>query len=264
MSGRKGSSLGITEPSGGSDVAGMKTHARLEDNSYVINGSKTFITGGMTSDFFVIGARTGGDGLAGISLFFVDADTPGFSRTPLDRKMGWWCADQATLYFEDMRVPTEHLMGEENLGFISIMENFNLERVALIAGTLGMMRVCLAESIDWAQTRRTFGQPLNRHQVIRHKIADMSARIDAVEAYLNQICWNVNSGDMPVAEICKAKFFATKALEFCASEAMQVLGGAGYLRGHPVERIYREVKVMAIGGGSEEIMRDLVVRQMGL
>jgi len=230
----------------------------------VINGSKTFITGGMTSDFFVIGARTGGDGLVGISLFFVDAATPGFSRTPLDRKMGWWCADQATLYFEDMRVPAEHLMGEENLGFIAIMENFNLERVALIAGALGIMRVCLAESIDWAQTRQTFGQPLIRHHVIRHKIADMSARIDAVEAYLNQICWNVNSGDMPVAEICKAKFFATKALEFCASEAMQVLGGAGYLRGHPVERIYREVKVMAIGGGSEEIMRDLAVRQMGL
>jgi len=264
VSGRKGSSLGITEPSGGSDVAAMKTTARLDSGTYVINGSKTFITGGMTSDFFVIGARTGGDGLAGISLFFVDAATPGFSRTPLDRKMGWWCADQATLYFENMRVPAENLMGEENLGFIAIMENFNLERVALIAGALGMMRVCLAESIDWAQTRQTFGKPLIRHQVIRHKIADMSARIDAVEAYLNQICWSVNSGDMPVAEICKAKFFSTKALEFCASEAMQVLGGAGYLRGHPVERIYREVKVMAIGGGSEEIMRDLAVRQMGL
>ena len=151
--------------------------------------------------------------------------------------MGWWCADQATLYFENMRVPAENLMGEKNLGFIAIMENFNLERVALIAGALGMMRVCLAESIDWAQTRQTFGQPLIRHQVIRHKIADMSARIDAVEAYLNQICWSVNSGDMPVAEICKAKFFSTKALEFCASEAMQVLGGAGYLRGHPVAHL---------------------------
>ena len=264
VSGRKGSILGITEPSGGSDVAAMKTTARLDSGTYVINGSKTFITGGMTSDFFVIGARTGGDGLAGISLFFVDAATPGFSCTPLDRKMGWWCADQATLYFENMCVPAENLMGEENLGFVAIMENFNLERVALIAGALGMMRVCLAESIDWAQTRQTFGQPLIRHQVIRHKIADMSARIDAVEAYLNQICWSVNSGDMPVAEICKAKFFSTKALEFCASKAMQVLGGAGYLRGHPVERIYREVKVMAIGGGSEEIMRDLAVRQMGL
>ena len=212
VSGRKGSSLGITEPSGGSDVAGMKTTARFDSGTYVINGSKAFITGGMTSDFFVIGARTGGDGLSGISLFFVDAATPGFSRTPLDRKMGWWCADQTTLYFENMRVPAENLMGEENLGFIAIMENFNLERVALIAGALGMMRVCLAESIDWAQTRRTFGQPLIRPQVSRHKIADMSARIDAVEAYLNQICWSVNSGDIPVAEICKAKFFRLRRL----------------------------------------------------
>jgi len=264
VSGRKGSSLGITEPSGGSDVAAMKTTAPLDSGTYVINGSKTFITGGMTSDFFVIGARTGGDGLVGISLFFVDAATPGFSWTPLDRKMGWWCADQATLYFENMRVPAENLMGEENLGFIAIMENFNLERVALIAGALGMMRVCLAESIDWAQTRQTFGQPLIRHQVIRHKIADMSARIDAVEANLNQIYSRVNRSANPLHELCKAKFFSTKALEYCASEAMQVLGGAGYLRGHPVERIYREVKVMAIGGGSEEIMRDLAVRQMGL
>jgi len=113
VSGRKGSSLGITEPSGGSDVAAMKTTARLDNGTYVINGSKTFITGGMTSDFFVIGVQTGGDGLAGISLYFVDAATLGFSRTPLDRKMGWWCADQATLYFEPMRVQAKNLMGEE-------------------------------------------------------------------------------------------------------------------------------------------------------
>ena len=212
VSGRKGSSLGITEPSGGSDVAGMKTTARFDSGTYVINGSKTFITGGMTSDFFVIGARTGGDGLAGISLFFVDAATPGFSRTPLDRKMGWWCADQATLYFENMRVPAENLMGEENLGFIAIMENFNLERVALIAGALGMMRVCLAESIDWAQTRQTFGQPLIRHQVIRHKIADMSARIDAVEAYLNQICWSVNSGECRLQRSARQSFLRRRHL----------------------------------------------------
>ena len=127
-----------------------------------------------------------------------------------------------------------------------------------------MMKVCLEESISWAQERQTFGKPMIRHQVIRHKIADMSAKIDAVEAYLNMIFYQVNEGPMPVAEICKCKVFTSKALEFCASEAMQVLGGAGYLRGNPVERVYREVKVMAIGGGSEEIMRDLAVRQMGL
>ena len=264
VSGRKGSSLAITEPSGGSDVARLKTNAVRDGNHFVINGSKTFITGGMKSDYFVVGARTGEEGLAGISLFFVDADAEGFSRTSIDRKMGWWASDTATLYFDDVRVPAENMLGDENLGFIQIMQNFNYERLAMIAGMLGMMKVCLASSVEYAKERETFGRPLIRSQVIRHKIADMSAKIDMIEAYLTQICWHANEGDMPVAEVCKAKFSASKALEFCASEAMQIWGGAGYLRGNPVERIYREVKVNAIGGGSEEIMRDLAVRQMGL
>jgi acyl-CoA dehydrogenase len=264
VAGRAGSSLAITEPSGGSDVARMKTTARRDGDSYVLNGSKTFITGGMRSDYFVVGARTGAGGLKGISLFFVDANTPGFSRTPLPRKMGWWASDQATLYFENCRVPASHLMGTENEGFLAIMNNFNYERLGMVAGMLGMMKVCFDEAVSWAQHRETFGEKLIRHQVIRHKIADMSARIDMVEAYLNQICYLANEGPMPVAEISKAKFSASKALEFCASEAMQILGGAGYLRGNSVERMYREVKVQAIGGGSEEIMRDLAVRQMGL
>ncbi len=264
VSGRKGSSLGITEPGGGSDVANLKTTAKRDGNHFVLNGSKTFITGGMKSDYFVIGARTGEPGIAGISLFFVEADAPGFSRTTIERKMGWWCSDQATLYFDNCRVPAENMMGEEDRGFIAIMENFNLERIGLIAGSLGAMKTCLESSIDWAKERQTFGKPLIKHQVIRHKIADMSMRIDATEALLNQLCWQINEADMPVAEISKAKVFATKNLEFCASEAMQIFGGAGYLRGNPVERIYREVKVMAIGGGSKEIMRDLAVRQMGL
>ncbi|MDP6872358.1 MAG: acyl-CoA dehydrogenase family protein [Alphaproteobacteria bacterium] len=264
VSGRKGSSLAITEPSGGSDVANLKTRAHRDGNHWVLNGSKTFISGGMKSDYFVVAARTGEEGLSGISLFFVEKDTPGFNRTAIERKMGWWCSDTATLYFDDCRVPAENLMGEENRGFIAIMKNFNLERVNIIAEALGMMKVCLEESIAYAQERETFNRPLLQHQVIRHKIADMSAKIDAVEAYLNQICWLVNESEMPAAEICKGKFLATKTLEFCASEAMQIFGGAGYLRGNLVERVYREVKVLAIGGGSEEIMRDLAVRQMGL
>jgi acyl-CoA dehydrogenase len=264
VAGRKGSSLGITEPGGGSDVANMQTTARRDGNHFVLNGTKTFITGGMKSDYFVIGARTGGTGLDGISLFFIEAGTAGFSRTAISRKMGWWASDQATLYFDECRVPAENLMGEVDGGFMAIMNNFNSERIALIAAMLGMMKTCLAESISYAQARETFGKPLIHHQVIRHKIADMSAKTDAVEAYLNTICWQVNEGPMPVAEISKCKFFTSKALESVASEAMQIWGGAGYLRGNKVERIYREVKVMAIGGGSEEIMRDLAMRQMGL
>ena len=264
VSGRKGSSLAITEPGGGSDVASLQTTAVRDGDEYVLNGSKAFITGGMKGEYFVVGARTGGTGLLGISLFFVEWGTEGFSRTPLNRKMGWWASDQASLYFDNCRVPAGNLMGEENHGFLAIMENFNLERLSLIAGALGMMKTCLEASIAYARDRQTFGKPLIRHQVIRHKIAEMSARVDMVESYLNTICWLINESDMPVAEICKAKFSATKALEFCASEAMQIFGGAGYLRGNPIERIYREVKVFAIGGGSEEIMRDLAVRQMGL
>jgi acyl-CoA dehydrogenase len=264
VSGRKASSLAITEPSGGSDVANLRTTARRDGDHWVINGSKTFITGGMHSDFFVVGARTGGPGLGGVSLFLVEADMPGFSRTAIERKMGWWCSDTATLYFEDVRVPAGNMIGPKDMGFFAIMNNFNLERLALIAGALGTSKLCLSESIAWARERETFGKPLIKHQVIRHKIADMSAKIDATEAYMNQICWLINDGEMPVAELSKAKFFATKALEFCASEAMQIFGGAGYLRGNAVERAWREVKVMAIGGGSEEIMRDLAVRQMGL
>ena len=264
LSGRKGGALGITEPSGGSDVANMQTHAHRDGDEFVINGSKTFITGGMNASYFVIAARTGDAGMAGISLFFVEADNPGFTRTAIDKKMGWWASDTATLYFDDCRVPVNNLMGEQDKGFLAIMNNFNYERLFMCAQMLGMSRRCLDDSIAYAQERQTFGKPLIKHQVIRHKIADMSARIDAMEALINQICWCINEGEMPVAEISKAKFYCSTALEFCANEAVQILGGAGYLRGNAIERIYRETKVMTIGGGSAEIMRDLAVRQMGL
>jgi acyl-CoA dehydrogenase len=264
LTGEKNSSLAITEPSGGSDVANLKTTAKHDGDSYSLNGSKTFITGGMRSDHFVVAARTGGAGLTGISLFLVEAGTPGFSRQPLQRKMGWWCSDTASLFFDDCRVPAANLLGPENRGFLAIMKNFNLERFFMTAQCLGMMKVCLEDSIAWARERKTFGKRLVEHQVIRHKLVEMSARVDAIGSLILHIAWQLNQGDMPIAEICKAKFSATKALEYCASEAMQVLGGAGYLRGNRIERIYREVKVMAIGGGSEEILRDLAARQMGL
>ena len=264
VEGRKGSSLGITEPGGGSDVAALKTTAVRDGDDYILNGSKAFITGGMRSDYFVIGARTGGPGLSGISLFFVDADTPGFSRAPLERKMGWWASDQASLYFDDCRVPATNLMGQEDYGFLAIVNNFNNERLGMAAQCVGMMKAALEDSIAWAQERETFGKPLIKHQVIRHKIANMSAKIDMIESYIATICWNIEQGETPVAELSKLKFSSTKALEYVASEAMQILGGAGYLRGCRIECIYREVKVMAIGGGSEEVMRDLAVNQMGL
>jgi acyl-CoA dehydrogenase len=264
VSGRKGGALAITEPSGGSDVANMQTTARRDGDHYVLNGTKTFITGGLHASYFAVGARTGGEGLDGISLFFAPADAPGFSRESVGRKMGWWASDTATLHFDDCRVPVANLLGEEGRGFLAIMHNFNHERLGMSAEMLGMAKLCLDESIAYARERRTFGRPLGHHQAIRHKIADMSSKIDAMESYVNQVCWLVEDGQKPVAEIAKLKLFCSKELEFVANEAMQILGGAGYLRGNPVERVYRETKVMSIGGGSQEIMRDLAVRQMGL
>ena len=264
MSGKKGGSLGITEPGGGSDVARMKTTARKDGNEWVLNGSKTFITRGMQASYFVIGARTGKEGIGGISLFFVEADTPGFTRSSIDKKMGWWSSDTATLYFDNCRIPADNLMGEENKGFLAIMNNFNYERYMMGAQMLGMAKRCFEECVRYSQERQTFGKNLIEHQVIRHKLADMSAKIDAMDAYLNQVAQLMNDGEMPVAEISKIKFYCSECIESIASEAMQIFGGAGYLRGNAVERIYREVKVMAIGGGSKEIMKDLTVKQLGL
>ena len=264
MSGKKGGSLGITEPGGGSDVAQMKTLAHKDGDEWVLNGSKTFITGGMQASYFVIGARTGKEGLGGISLFFVESDTPGFTRSAIEKKMGWWTSDTATLYFDDCRIPAGNLMGEENKGFYAIMNNFNYERYMMGAQMLGMAKRCFEECVHYSQDRKTFGKNLIEHQVIRHKLADMSAKIDAMDAYLNQVAMLMNEGEMPVAEISKIKFFCSECLESIASEAMQIFGGAGYLRGNAVERIYREVKVMAIGGGSKEIMKDLTAKQLGL
>lgn len=264
IAGRMSSSLAITEPSGGSDVANMRTTATRSGNGWVLNGEKCFITGGMASKWFVVGARTGDAGLGGISLFLIEADTSGFTRTRGEEKMGWHCSEQASLFFKDCHVPADALIGPENRGFLAIMENFNHERLALIAGSLGMMKLCFNASLDWARERRTFGKRLIDHQVIAHKFAEISARIDMNQAYLDQICYTINAGQIPAAEIAKAKVQATKSLEFVASESMQIFGGAGYMLGNPAERVYREVKIMAIGGGSEEIMRDLAVRQMGL
>ena len=273
LSGQKGGALGITEPGGGSDVANMKTTARRDGDDYVLNGQKMFITGGMQASYFVIAARTGGDdpkaqGMGGISLFFVEADTPGFTRTPIEKKMGWWASDTATLYFDDCRIPAKNLMGEENKGFFAIMDNFNFERFLMAAQMCGMSMRLFDECVAYAQSRETFGATLISHQVIRHKLAEMSARIDAMDAYLNQVAEIMNMAadpsNRPVAEISKLKFYCSANLEWCASQAMQIMGGAGYLRGNAVERIYREVKVQAIGGGSEEIMKDLTMKQMGL
>ena len=263
IAGEKISALAITEPNAGSDVANLRTTARREGDHYVVNGEKTFITSGMRADYLTVAVRTGGAGPGGVSLLLVPGDTPGLSRTKL-KKMGWWASDTATLHFDNCRVPAEYLLGEEGGGFPLIMRNFNSERMGMSASCAAYARVCVEEAIAYAQQRETFGKPLTQHQVIRHKLVDMMQKVVATESMLLMLAWRLTQGESPVAEICMLKNQATQTMAHCASEAVQIFGGAGFMRGAKVERIYREVKVNAIGGGAEEIMKDLASRQMGL
>ncbi|ADU97973.1 acyl-CoA dehydrogenase [Alicycliphilus denitrificans] len=263
LAGEQISALAITEPGGGSDVAQLATTARRDGGHYVVNGSKLFITSGMRADWFTVAVRTGGPGAAGVSLLLVPGDTPGLTRSPL-QKMGWWASDTAEIGFTDCRVPVENLLGDEGQGFAILMRNFNHERLALAAAACGYAQVCLHDAVAWARERRTFGQPLSERQVIRHRLVDMATRIEATRALLDDLASRLDAGESPAAQIAMAKNFATRTFQFCADAAVQILGGMGFMRGTRVERLYREVKVMMIGGGAEEVMKDLIAKRLGL
>ncbi|MEZ5895822.1 MAG: acyl-CoA dehydrogenase family protein [Parvularculaceae bacterium] len=263
LTGKKLIALCVTEPSGGSDVANIKTSAVRERDEYVVNGEKTFITTGMRADYLTVAVRTGGAGAGGLSFLMIEADRPGVTSSKLD-KMGWWMSDTATIHFDNVRVPVENLVGAENSGFAGIVANFNSERLSMSAQAIAFARACLEDAANWARERVTFGKPLSKHQVVRHKLAEMLRQIHASTALLDSCAWRVQDGQTPIAELSLLKVQATRTMEFCAREAIQILGGAGFMRGCRVERIYREVRVMAIGGGSEEIMLDLAARQSGL
>jgi acyl-CoA dehydrogenase len=269
LSGEKISALAITEPSGGSDVAALRTSARREKDDYIVDGEKTFITSGMRADYYTVAVRTGEmrglPGAAGISLLLIERDRPGFTRTPL-QKMGWWCSDTATLHFDQVRVPADNLIGAENRGFGAIMLNFNSERLSMAASAVGYSQTCLDEALDWARQRQTFGQPLIGHQAIRHKLVDMQARVHSARALLYDTAWKLMQAPREpeyIAQLAMLKNTATDTMQYCADAAVQTLGGAGFVRGTRAERIYREAKVMQIGGGSTEIMKDLAARQLG-
>ncbi len=261
LAGEKIIALGITEASGGSDVANIRTTAVRDGDDFVVNGGKMFITSGMRADWLTTAVRTGGAGAGGISLLLIAMDSPGIERTRLD-KMGWRCSDTAAIHFTDVRVPAANLIGPENGGFIGIMRNFNSERLGMAMGCCAYARVCLAEAADWAVQRETFGKKLVGHQAIRIKLAGMAQRIDATQAWVDLAAWQVQQGVDRPADFAMLKVQATQMLEHVAREAAQILGGASYITGSKVERIYREVRVNAIGGGSEEIMLDLAGRQL--
>ncbi len=263
LSGEAIGALAVTEASGGSDVARLQTRAQPTAGGWKLSGSKIYITSGMRADHYLVAARTGGPGAAGVSLFLVDRDMPGFTRSPL-KKMGWWSSDTAALFFDDVFVPHDRLVGEENGGFPLIMNNFNGERLMMACGAMAFAMVCVEEALAWARERHTFGQPLIGHQVMRQKIVRMIDAVLPLQAWLAQLAQRIDAGDKPVAEISLAKNLGGRVMRDCADEAVQVLGGAGFMRGGRVERIYREVKVMMIGGGAEEILNDLAARQLGL
>lgn len=268
LSGEKISALAITEPGGGSDVAGLTTKAVRDGDDYLVSGEKIFITSGMRADYYSVAVRTDptAKGANGVSMLLIEGDRAGISKTPL-KKMGWWSSDTAQLHFDQCRVPVSNLIGPENLGFMVIMQNFNMERFFLAASSYGFAKVCYEDTLDWAQQRKTFGKRLVDHQVVRHKLIEMATQLHATRALLEDTAWRLNQPDQQgndlIAQICMLKNLATRTMQLCADHAVQTLGGMGYMRGTRVERIYREVKVNMIGGGAEEVMKELASRQLG-
>jgi acyl-CoA dehydrogenase len=268
LRGEQIAALGITEPGGGSDVAALRTTARRDGDDYVIDGEKVFITSGVRADWVTLAVRTDANnkGAGGISMIVVPMDRPGVSRSAL-QKMGWHCSDTAHLRFEGVRVPARYRLGEEGAGFRMIMGNFNGERLAMSAMALGFAQACYDEALDWARQRQTFGAALIERQTIRHRLMDMRMRIESTQAWVDAVTARADAGDQGadwVAHVCLLKNHATQTMQFCADAAVQILGGMGFMRGTASERIYREVKVMMIGGGAEEIMKELAARQSGL
>jgi acyl-CoA dehydrogenase len=230
-----------------------------------VNGEKTFITSGMRADFYTVAVRTGGGGASGVSLLLIERERAGFTRTPL-KKMGWWCSDTATLHFDNVRVPAGNLIGEENAGFRVIMHNFNAERLGMAAAAVGFAQACLDEAVGWARERKTFGKRLVEHQAVRHKLVEMQTRVHAARALTYDTCWKLEQAPRDpqfIAQLAMTKNLAARVMQFCAGEAVQTLGGSGFIRGTRSERIYREAKVFAIGGGAEEVMKDLAAKQLG-
>ncbi|MEY9940150.1 acyl-CoA dehydrogenase family protein [Streptacidiphilus sp. MAP5-3] len=267
--------LGITEPDAGSDVASIRTTARREGDHYVVNGAKTFITSGCRADFVTTAVRTGGPGAHGISLLVVERGTPGFTVTRRLEKMGWRCSDTAELSFTDARVPVANLVGAENSGFVQIATQFVTERLALAAQAYGHAQRALDLAVDWCRVRHTFGRPLISRQVVQHTLAEMARRIDVARVYTHHVAQRHiagggagggagdGSGRDVVTEACFAKNTAVETAEWVVHEALQLHGGMGYMRESEIERHYRDVRILAIGGGADEILTGLAAKRLG-
>ncbi len=251
--------LAVTEPDGGSDVANLRTSAVQRDGAWRVTGAKTYITSGCRADFVVAAVRTGEPGAGGVSLAILDADAPGFAVTRRLAKMGWWCSDTAELSFTDVPVPRENLLGHGS-GFASLARHFVTERLSLAVTGYATGQRCLDLAAAWTKDRTTFGRPLAQRQVVRHTLVEMHRQIDVARCYTRWVAARHAAGEPVVAEAVLAKQTGVAAGEYAADRAVQFFGGAGYMRGTEVERHYRDVRILGIGGGATEVMTDLAAR----
>lgn len=258
LSGEKIAALGITEPNAGSDVANIQTRAVRDGYHYIVNGAKTFITSGCRANFITTAVRTGGPGHKGISLLLIDSSTPGFSVSKKIRKMGWCCSDTAELSFVDCRVPVENLLGEEGMGFYGIMLNFQNERLTLATMAAAVAQLALEESIKYAKTREAFGKPLTGFQVTRHKLVDMATKVQVAKEYIYRVASKMEAKMDATQDVSMAKNFACEVCDKVVYDAVQIHGGYGYTREYLVERLYRDSRILSIGGGTTEIMKEII------
>jgi len=258
IKGEKIAALAVTEPGGGSDVAGLQTTAERQADEYVVNGSKTFITSGCRADQITCAVRTGGPGVHGISLLVIESDTPGYSVSEKLKKTGWWPSDTGQIFFDDCRVPAANLIGQENEGFYSIMENFQSERLQLAVMANMTSQLALEEAIQYAKQREAFGKPIAGFQVMRHKIVDMATLVEASREFTYRVAAKIDAGLSQIKEISMAKNFACSVSDKVTYDAVQIFGGYGFMRGYPVERLYRDNRVLSIGGGTTEIMKEII------
>jgi acyl-CoA dehydrogenase len=265
IKGEKIGALGITEPGAGSDVAGIRTHAQRVDGGYLVNGSKTFITNGVRADFLVCAVKTspsGGHG--GISFLILEREMEGYEVTAKLEKMGWHSSDTGELAFSDVAVPEQNLLGKENEGFYLIMANFQWERLLMALGALGSIRWCLEQSRAYVSERHAFGRPIGSFQAIRHKLAEIGVKLEVGQAMTYNALRLFHSGQDAVREVTLAKLFTQRAAVEAADEAVQVHGGYGYMREYHVERALRDARLGPIGGGTDEMMKEIVGRGLGL
>jgi acyl-CoA dehydrogenase len=260
LAGEKIAALAITEPGAGSDVAGLQTRAVRDGDSYVVNGSKLFITSGCRADFVTTAVRTGEPRHAGISLLVIERGTPGFEVSKKLRKTGWWASDTAELSFQDCRVPAANLIGRENEGFAAITANFVAERLMLAAQCVAIAELAYRESVAFTQQRRVFDKPLTGFQVTRHKLAEMATRIAAARALTGECVARYLEGENAVSLAAMAKNAATDMCTFVCDTAVQLHGGMGYMRETVVERLSRDARLYPIGGGTREIMNEIIAK----